>query len=342
MRRKKMSSQRRRRRRIRLIKRCAILLAIMVAAAIGGFIFFSQKEPAPLLHPYHVLAAEPGGPAAAVNDKLPDLFADGLCLSVESDPLDPSITSIVAAVYNRTTGETIYSESAMKHMAQASITKLMTFYVALEYGNLSDVITVKEEWLANLDPQSSVCGIKAGDEITLEQLLYGLMMPSGNDAANAIAYYISGSEEAFVQLMNETAHSLGMTDSHFVNAHGLDDPDHYTSAYDIYLVFNRLLDNEFFRQVIGTQDYTATYSNGGMPVVKTWQRGIWYFNGGATLPATLTGIGGKTGTTDEALFCLTFCAADQAGNEYICVVLKSGTRQRLYNNMDILLSKVVK
>ena len=340
MKRKNMNSRRRRRRRIRLIRRCVIVIAVMALIAVGCFIFLGQKEPAPLLHPYEAKAAGVEDPAAVINADLPDLFADGLCISVESDPLDANVTSIVAAIYNRTTGETIYSENGMKHMSQASITKLMTFYVALQYGNLSDVITIQEEWLANLDPQSSVCGIKAGDEITLEQLLYGLMIPSGNDAANAIAYYISGSEEAFVQLMNETAHSLGMTDSHFVNAHGLDDPDHYTSAYDIYLVFNRLLDSDFFRQVIGTQDYSATFSNNGLPVTKVWSRGIWYFNGGRTLPYYLTGIGGKTGTTDEALFCLTFAVEDVEGNEYIAVVLKSGTRERLYNNMDNLLSKI--
>lgn len=336
-----MNNRRRRRRRARLIRRCLIVFAAIVAIAIGCFFFLGQKEEVPILHPYQAKAAEPEAPAAVVNDNLPELFADGLCISVESDPLDKGVTSIVAAIYNRTTGETIYSESADKHMPQASITKLMTFYVALKYGNLSDVVTVKDEWLANLDPHSSVCGIKGGDEITLEQLLYGLMIPSGNDAANAIAYYISGSEEAFVQLMNETAHSLGMTDSHFMNAHGLDDPNHYTSAYDIYLVFNRLLDNEVFRQVIGTQDYTATFSNNGLPVVKTWSRGILYFNGGRTLPVYLTGIGGKTGTTDGALFCLAFSAADAEGNEYIAVVLRSGTRERLYNNMDLLLSKVL-
>lgn len=341
MTRKNMNNLRRRRRRARLIRRVVIVFAALLAIAAGCVIFLGQKEEAPLLHPYEAKVSSPNAPAAIITDQLPGLFADGLCLSVESEPLDKGVTSIVAAIYNRTTGETIYSESADKHMPQASITKLMTFYVALKYGNLSDVVTIKGEWLANLDPQSSICGIKDGDEITLEQLLYGLMIPSGNDAANAIAYHIAGSEEAFVQLMNQTAHSLGMTDSHFMNAHGLDDPDHYTSAYDIYLVFNRLLDNETFRRVIGAQDYTATFSNNGLPVVKTWSRGIWYFNGGRELPVYLTGLGGKTGTTDGALFCLTFSAADIAGNEYIAVVLRSGTRERLYNNMDLLLSKVL-
>jgi D-alanyl-D-alanine carboxypeptidase len=288
------------------------------------------------------MTVEAASPAASANDNLPELFADGLCIAADSEVLDSNVTAIVAAIYNRTTGETIYSEEGTRHMAQASITKLMTCYVALKYGNLSDVITVKGEWLANLDSGSSVCGIKDGDEITLEQLIYGLLIPSGNDAANAIAYYISGSEEAFVQLMNEEAHLLGMTDSHFVNAHGLDDPDHYTTAYDIYLVFNQLLDNQFFRQVIGTQDYTAIYSNNGATVTQSWQRGIWYFtNPERPLPDYLMGVGGKTGTTDNALFCLAFCTLNREnGDEYISIVLKSGSRERLYNNMDLLFTKI--
>lgn len=340
-----MNKRRQKRRRMQIIQRCAIIfvaLVLVVTGVIGVVIFLNrdEKTQSQMFFPYRAQAAEVEEPKATVIGEMPGLFADGLCISKESETLDKNITSLSAAVYNRTTGEVIYSEEADTHRAQASITKLLTFYIALEYGNLEDVVTVKGEWLQNLDPQSSVCDIKDGDEITLEQLLYGLMMPSGNDAANAIAYYISGSEQDFVALMNETAQKLGMTNSHFVNAHGLDDPDHYSCVYDIYLVFNRLLDYDFFRQVIGTQNYTANFTNNGQPRSESWTRGIWYFTGAREMPAGLTAIGGKTGTTDAAMYCLSFSFTDEAGNEYIAITLYSGERARMYNVMDVLLSKV--
>lgn len=338
----KNNSRRQKRRRMRLLRQIAVALGALalIGIAVVCVLMFSKEDAAPLMHPYQAEAVEVEAPSATLSNSLPKPFADGLCISAESDPLDTNIFSIVAAVYNRTTGEVVYSEKADKHMPQASITKLMTFYLALEYGNLNDTVTVSDEWLADLDEDSSLCGIKDGDQITLEQLLYGLMLPSGNDAANAIAYHISGSEEAFVKLMNETALLLGMTDSHFMNAHGLHHDDHYTSGYDIYLLFNRLLDYEVFRQVIETQEYTAAYTNNGMPVVKSWKRSIAYFTGEREMPETLTGIGGKTGTTPEALCCLTYAFSDEVGDEYIAVILRIGNKERLYNCMDILLSKV--
>lgn len=339
-----MNRRRQKRLRARMIKRIAIS-GILVGVVVVCVILFlgrdTAKQTQKLLHPYRAHAMEmPAEPTATVTSQLPVLFGDGLCISKESEVLDKNISSWVAAIYNRTTGEVIYSESAESHYKQASITKLMTFYLAVQYGDLDDVVTVKGEWLENLDPASSVCGIKDGDEITLEQLLYGLMMPSGNDAANAIAYHISGSEIAFVELMNETARLVGMTDTHFVNAHGLDDPKHYSSAYDIYLLFDKLLDMPIFREVVGTQSYTASYSNNGLPVVKTWNRGIWYFTGARDLPVGLTGIGGKTGTTDGAGYCLSLCVEDTQGNEYIAIILYAGSREKLYNVMDVLLSKI--
>jgi len=341
-----MNKRRKKRLRSLLIKRIAIACILVGVVAICLILLLgrdNEKHTTNLLHPYRAHAAElPEEPVATMTSKMPTLFADGLCISKESEVLDKNISSWVAAIYNRTTGEVIYSESAEKHYKQASITKLMTFYLAIQYGDLDDVVTVKGEWLENLDPASSICGIKDGDEITLEQLLYGLMMPSGNDAANAIAYHISGSELAFVELMNETAQLLGMTDTSFANAHGLDDPNHYSSAYDIYLLFDKLLDMPIFREVIGTQSYTASYSNNGLPVVKTWNRGIFYFIGHRTLPEGLTGIGGKTGTTDGAGFCLAFSVKDQQDNEYIAVILYAGSREKLYNVMDVLLSKIAK
>ena len=118
-------------------------------------------------------------------------------------------------------------------MNPASTTKIMTAILALKYGNLSDSVTVGNEVVIT-EPGASLAKIKPGDTLTMEQLVYGLMLPSGNDAANAIAIHMAGSIDAFVEMMNKEAKEIGAVDTHFVNANGLTNPDHYTSAYDLY------------------------------------------------------------------------------------------------------------
>ncbi len=271
----------------------------------------------------------------------PPLFGSGLCVAEESEP-DGRIDAAAGIVFNRTTGEAVYSHNAYRQLYPASVTKCMTFLTALRYGDLAAKVTVTEEMLANLDPASSVAGLKPGDTLTLDQLLYGLMMPSGNDAANAIAWLVAGGEEEFVALMNEEARAIGATGSHFSNAHGLTDPEHYTTAYDIYLIYNELLDYDKFLEVIGTPDYMAQYENAGVLISTPWTRGIWYFNGRAEAPEGITPIGGKTGTTPEAGYCLSLASVDPRGEQYVSVVLKAENRDDLYENMTALLSKIQK
>ena len=128
---------------------------------------------------------------------------------------DPQV-AVGAGVFNTATGEIPYAQNIYDPLYPASTTKILTAYIALKEGNLDDVITVSENAL-NLDPDSSTCGLIAGDQITLRDLLFGLMMKSGNDAAVAIAEYISGDVTAFAAKMNEEARMLGATKSNFVN-----------------------------------------------------------------------------------------------------------------------------
>lgn len=275
-----------------------------------------------------------------VSKKSPALFAENLAvLSQDSEP-DPSIVSETGITINDTAGTVVYSKNGREHLYPASVTKVMTLLVALKYGDLSKSITVESYMLANLDPESSVAGFKPGDTLTLEQLLYGLMLPSGNDAANAIAYMIAGSEQGFVDLMNDTALRIGATDTHFVNAHGLNDPAHFTTAYDIYLMYHELFKYDFFYEVVGRNEYRTSYMNNGQTVENLWVRGIWYFTGQATAPEGVTPIGGKTGTTPEAQYCLSLASKDDQENKYVSVVLRAGTREGLYQSMSSLLSKI--
>ncbi|MDD6073870.1 MAG: D-alanyl-D-alanine carboxypeptidase family protein [Clostridium sp.] len=270
------------------------------------------------------------------------LFAEDLCvITGETQDDDTSVAAGAGALFDVTDASVLYSKHATERMYPASITKVMTALIAIEEGNLSDTVTVTGDAVIT-EAGASLCGIKPGDQITLEQLLYGLMMPSGNDAANAIAVHMSGSLDAFVQRMNERAKELGATQTHFMNPSGLSDENHYTTAYDLYLIFNEALKLPLFREIIHTQSYTAQYTDAsGAPVSQTWNVGNWYQKGDTETPDGLTVLGGKTGTTKAAGYCLIMAVDDSSGGEYISVVLKSDSRPALYENMTNIITKIV-
>ena len=218
----------------------------------------------------------------------------------------------------------------------------MTALIAIKYGNLEDQVTVTEDAVIT-ETGATLCGIQPGDTLTLEQLLYGLMLPSGNDAGAAIAIHMAGSIDAFADKMNEEAKRLGATDTHFMNPHGLHDEDHYTTAYDLYLIFNEALKYPEFRTVTGSTAYTANYTNkAGESISKTWRGGNWYLTGEHETPEGLTVFSGKTGTTKAAGYCLIMAEKDTSDREFISVVLKSDSRLHLYDNMTNIISKIVK
>ena len=272
---------------------------------------------------------------------LAPLFASDLCV-IDGEPADDSteFTGEAGAVFGITDQHVIYSKNAYKQLYPASITKVMTALIAIEEGELSDTVQVTKDAVIT-ESGASLCGIKPGDTLTMEQLLYGLLIP-GNDAANAIAVHMSGSVEAFAGRMNEKARQLGATQTHFKNPSGLSDPEHYTTAYDLYLIFNEAMKLPKFREIIGADAYTASYTDAqGNAVSKTWKVGNWYQNGETETPEGLTVLGGKTGTTQAAGYCLIMAEQDEAGKEYISVVLKAENRQGLYKNMTNIITKIV-
>ena len=198
----------------------------------------------------------------AAEDEAAKGFASDLCVISDEGSFDPEdVTSQAGALFDLTDREVLYSKDAFEKMYPASITKVMTSLIAIKYGNLEDQVTVTEDAVIS-ESGATLCGIKPGDTLTLEQLLYGLMLPSGNDAGAAIAIHMAGSIDAFADMMNEEAKRLGATDTHFMNPHGLHDEDHYTTAYDLYLIFNEALKYPEFRTVTGSTAYTANYTNG--------------------------------------------------------------------------------
>jgi hypothetical protein len=268
-------------------------------------------------------------------------IAKNLALPTEDDINvdDISSESIILAGGD---GSLIASKVATKRMYPASTTKVMTALVALKYGNLTDEVTVTEDSVIN-EAGASLAGIHPGDVLTLDQLLYGLMLPSGNDAANAIAIHVGGSVENFVKMMNEEAKRIGAVDTNFVNSNGLSDENHYTTAYDLYLIFNEALKDPRFANYAGCASYNVTYTAAdGSQVTKNWRNGNRYITGQVAAPYGVAVEAGKTGTTLAAGSCLVISSANDKGNRYISVVLKSKNRADLYDNMSKLLMKIDK
>lgn len=314
---------------------CGMLAGLLL---FGGCALPGKK----LENPYSFQERVAGITSPESKEQWASAMAKPLCVVMdESVYSDDSITSEAAAAFDVSDREVLFSKNAFRRMNPASTTKIMTALLALKYGNLSDMVTVTEDSIIT-EAGATLCGIKPGDTVTLEQLLYGLMLPSGNDAGNAIAVHISGSVEAFAQLMNKEARSLGASNTHFVNPHGLTDEQHYTTAYDLYLIFNECIKYDKFVEIIGTKSYSADYMTAsGEPGTFTWNNGNRYLTGETEAPEGVTVVGGKTGTTNAAGYCLILYSHDGSGKDYISVVLKSDSRNGLYTNMTNLLTKIV-
>lgn len=225
----------------------------------------------------------------------------------------PDINSRAYVVIDRNSNTIIYGKNENVKRKMASTTKIMTATVIIEHCDLKDTIEVSKKAAST---GGSRLGLKNGDKITVSDLLYGLMLCSGNDCAVALAEYCSGSIDEFSKLMNEKAKELGLNNSHFVTPHGLDAEQHYTTAYELASLSNYALNNSIFRNIVGTKSYTVTIN--GLP------KNISNTN---ELLGNLNGIYGiKTGFTNGANRCLvTACKRDDM--DIICVVLGADTKK---------------
>ncbi|MEY8516093.1 serine hydrolase [Lachnospiraceae bacterium 29-84] len=285
------------------------------------------------------------GTAAETGGEPGTFFAEDLCVAGSEDVLSQNIQaslSEAAGLFNLKENTMEFGKNVHGQMYPASTTKILTAYVALKHGDLSEIATVTEAEL-ELEPNSSVCGLEVGDKISLEELLYGLIICSGNDAANVIADLVSGSAEGFVSLMNEEAKALGATNSHFANPHGLQDESHYTTVYDMYLITQAAVKNEKFVTLISTASHTANLTNAsGEPVAKEWTNTNRYLTGESTAPEGVTVVGGKTGTTTDAGCCLVLYSKKAGDVPYISIVFKAETKETLYEEMSELLIEISK
>ncbi len=177
---------------------------------------------------------------------------------VNSDHPAPPVYAQAAYLLDAVTGKPLYAHNPLAHLPIMSTTKLMTALLAVEHGNLDQTVTINGQ-IANdikqLSPDSSIINLKAGESYTLRQLMYGLLLASGNDAAIAIADTIGGSYANFIAMMNQKAAALGLHDTHFMNPHGLQEPNHYSSAHDLAIIGLNSLSNPTIRQISGTFTY---------------------------------------------------------------------------------------
>jgi D-alanyl-D-alanine carboxypeptidase len=172
----------------------------------------------------------------------------------ETDNLN--ITAGAAILIDSSTGKILYSKNENEKMYPASTTKIMTAILTLENCNLDDVVTVEYEAIASIPSGYSVAALQPGEQLTVEQLLQVMMVHSANDAANVLAYYISGSIESFATLMNTKAAELGLENTHFVNPSGAHDDNHYTTAYDLAKIMQYCMKNTVFRKLAGLKSCT--------------------------------------------------------------------------------------
>lgn len=296
--------------------------------------------------PYSVYTAAEslglGAKADTMTDS-PAFFGASLCVGGNTDISAEGITdslSEAAGLFDLKDQEILYARNIHERLHPASTTKILTAYVAIKYGDLSATTTVSEDAL-QLEKGSSVCGLSVGDVVSLEQLLYGLILCSGNDAANAIAEMVSGSTEAFAELMNQEAKALGATNSHFANPHGLTHEDHYTTLYDLYLISQAAIQIPLFQEIIAAVSYEAAFQNReGRQVTKDWKSTNQYLKRETEAPEGVTVLGGKTGTTNAAGNCLVLFSQGADGALYISIVLKADSRDNLYAHMGELLEKI--
>ena len=234
------------------------------------------------------------------------------------------------------TNTVLASKNANERIYPASMTKVMTLLVAAE--NIDDTSKLFKMTSEIIDPlykqDATITGLKAGEEVPLVDLLYGISLPSGADAAVAIATYVSGSEKDFVKLMNKKVIELGLTGTHFSNTTGMDSNNHYTTVHDMAIITRAAMQNELCRKIMSTKEYTTT-STEKNPGGITFQNGVFSKMKGDE-PEKVTVIGGKTGFTNKALYCLTSFAVTDDNRELICVTAKGeGKYDPIYDAIDL-------
>jgi len=305
----------------------------------AGILTSCNKE---IDHPYYINSLNAGEIFYEGEDQRAGRgFAADLCVSAEEgEKNSEGINAEAFALFDEDGKSIISQKNIHQKVYPASTTKIMTCLLALEMCKPDEIVTIPQESAIDVSG-SSMADLKPGDKIAMKDLLYGLMVPSGNDAAVAIAMHISGSVDEFARLMNKKAAELGATKTNFVNPHGLPDENHYTTVYDMYLIFRKASENEEFRRIASTSQYSAEVTNAddGSARTVSWESGNGFINGKYQLPEGFEPYAGKTGHTNAAGFCLVLGEDKSGEKDHISIIMKSPVYENLYEGMIRLVSK---
>ena len=250
----------------------------------------------------------------------------------ENWPAGPALGAESAILMDVQTGAILYEKNIHETLYPASITKILTALIVMEQCSLDEIVTYSYEAVNSINWQTdSNIAIKAGEQITVEQSLYGLLVGSANEVAYALAEHVSGSVDAFAGLMNERAKELGCVDSHFTNANGIFDEDHYTSAYDMALIARAFFSNDLLCKMSGTATYT-------IPRSATVSEELFISSKNQLYPGKPYAyeylIGSKTGYTSEARQTLVSCA-QKDGMKLVCVVMKEESPSQFTDTVEL-------
>lgn len=246
-------------------------------------------------------------------------------------PKGPEIKGDGAIVVDADTGNILFEKNIYEQFYPASTTKILTTLVALENGRLDDVLTVSYAADNYVSKTSSRMGLTEGEQVTVEQALYGIMLESGNEATYAVGEHVGGSIAGFIKLMNRKAKELGCDRSHFANSHGLHDDEHYTCCYDLSLIVRAAYQNPEFMKITGTAFYNMPATNKHEAKILTNHH--WFLNGTQKYEYA---TGGKTGATTQAGYALvTYARKD--GKNLISVVMHAPTWDDVYADSRKLL-----
>lgn len=279
------------------------------------------------------------------TDKAKGVAHDLVIPAIDSDKfagIDTRAESYFIAPIDHMSDAMSFYKKPYTRMSMASLTKLMTALVILENVEDLDTIYHVSSDAVDLDKDSSIAELEEGDSLTVRQLLYGLLIPSGNDAAYVLAENFDGSVDNFLIMMNNEAERIGCLNTHFANPHGLDNEYHFTSSYDLYIILTHLLKYPIFEEITKLKSYTTEVTTiDGSKREVTWENTNYYLIGDYVINSKCQLLGGKTGTTTSAGYCLALVVkSKKSGERYIAIMLHETTKSRLYNSMNGLLNKV--
>lgn len=283
---------------------------------------------------------------ASNSDNFQLSYADGFASKIAVLPINAvnssgsdSINSEAALLVDVTDGTVLFQKNAHKREYPASTTKVLTALLALKYGDPSSSRRIGDEVIIHED-NVVLCDFREGDTIPFEIIINAALLYSGNDAAAALALFSADTLDDFADLMNEEAKNIGATESHFVNPHGLYDDNHYTTAYDLYLIFNEAIKYDEFIKVLSTPVYSGSFIRNTLYREYTinceYTNTNRYINGQASLPDHIKVLGGKSGYTEKARRSY-IMLAESGGHRYIFVVMRADTHEEIYADLDYMM-----